>query len=82
FILMDIKLPGMDGVETYRRIKKIPLAPVVVMMTAYAMDKLIVDALDEGARAILYKPLEIEEVLAHVNMVKKDRQRSRGESAR
>jgi len=63
-ILMDIKMPLMDGVETYRRIKKIGPEVVVIMMTAYAVENLVQEALQEGAHGIIYKPLDIEEVIA------------------
>jgi len=63
-ILMDIKMPLMDGVETYRRIKKIRPEAVVIMMTAYAVEDLVQQALEEGAYGIVYKPLDIERVIA------------------
>ena len=62
-IFMDIKMPLMNGVETYKRIKKIRPTSVVIMMTAYSVDELIQEALKEGAYGILYKPFNIEKVL-------------------
>jgi len=62
-IFMDIKMPLMDGVETYKRIKQITPEAVVVMMTAYAVEDLIEEALQEGAYGIVYKPLDIERVV-------------------
>ena len=63
-IFMDIKMPLMDGVETYRRIKKIRPEAVVMMMTAYAVEDLVQQALEEGAYGIVYKPLDIGKVVA------------------
>lgn len=63
-IFMDIKMPVMDGVETYKRIKKIRPGAVVIMMTAYAVENLVQEALEEGAYGIIYKPLDIEKVVA------------------
>ena len=60
---MDIKMPVMDGVETYRRIKRIRPDPMVIMMTAYAVENLVDEALKEGAYSVLYKPLDMEKVL-------------------
>ena len=60
---MDIKMPVMDGVETYRRIKRIRPDPLVIMMTAYAVENLVDEALKEGAYSVLYKPLDMEKVL-------------------
>ena len=62
-IFMDIKMPVMDGVETYRKIKQIRLDPVVIMITAYSVQDLIDEALKEGAYSVLYKPLDMEKVL-------------------
>jgi len=70
-IFMDIKMPVMDGVETYRRIKQIRESAVVVMMTAYSVENLIQQALEEGAYGILYKPLGIEKV---VELIEKRKQ--------
>lgn len=65
-IFMDIKMPLLDGVETYKEIKKLRPEAVVMMMTAYAVEDLVVEALREGAYGIIYKPLDIEEVLATI----------------
>jgi len=63
-VFMDIKMPVMDGVETYRRIKKIRPEVVAVMMTAYAVEDLVQEALQEGAYGVIHKPLDIEKVIA------------------
>ena len=65
-IFLDIKMPHMNGVETYRRIKEIRPDAVVMMMTAYAVEDLVRQALQEGAHGILYKPLDIERVIVIV----------------
>jgi two-component system response regulator HydG len=62
-ILMDIKMPGMNGVQAFKEMRKILPEVNVVMMTAYAMEDLISEALQEGAYGVLYKPLEVEKVL-------------------
>ena len=69
-IFMDIKMPLMDGVETYRRIKKIRPEAVVMMMTAYAVEELVQQALEEGAYGIVYKPLDIGKVVAVIEEAK------------
>jgi len=75
-IFMDIKMPLMDGVETYRRIKKIRPEATVMMMTAYTVEDLVQQALEEGAYGIIYKPLDIEKVVALVEEAKKVKQGS------
>jgi CheY-like chemotaxis protein len=61
-IFMDIKMPVMNGVEAYKQIKKIRPGAKVIMMTAYAVEDLIGQALAEGAYEILYKPLDIKKM--------------------
>lgn len=58
-ILMDLKMPGIDGVEAYRQIR--PLCPnaFVIFMTAYS--SLVDDARGEGAAEVLTKPLDPEQ---------------------
>jgi DNA-binding NtrC family response regulator len=66
-IFMDIKMPLMNGVETYKRIKKIRPDAIVIMMTAYSVDELIQEAIKEGAYGVLYKPLDLEKVIKLIN---------------
>ena len=73
-IFMDIKMPLMNGVETYKRIKKISPGVKVIMMTAYAVEDLVQEALEEGAYGIIYKPLDIQKVLAIVRKANKNKQ--------
>jgi DNA-binding NtrC family response regulator len=74
-ILLDIKMPVMDGIETHRRIKEIRPDTTVVMMTAYAVEDLVEQALEDGAYGILYKPLDMEEV---VSLIEELREAKRG----
>lgn len=74
-IFMDIKMPQMDGVEAYRGIKKIRSA-VVVMMTAYAVDGLVEEALQEGAYGVIYKPLDMAEVFGLVDEIMERKQKA------
>ena len=61
--LIDIKMPGINGVETFKEMKKLSPDTHVIMMTAYAVEDLIEEAIQEGVSTILYKPLNIEEIL-------------------
>lgn len=65
-IFMDIQMPVMNGVETLKAIRKIQPSAAVVMMTAYAVEDLVREALEAGAYGILYKPVDIDEVAALV----------------
>lgn len=73
-IFMDIKMPVLDGVETFERIKEIRSDAVVIMMTAYAVEDLIQKALREGAYGIIYKPLDIEKTVASIEGVQKKKE--------
>jgi DNA-binding NtrC family response regulator len=59
-VLMDIKMPVMDGVETFKKMKRIIPDVPVIMVTAYAVEDLIREALREGAFGCLSKPLDFE----------------------
>jgi two-component system response regulator HydG len=66
-ILMDIKMPIMNGVESYKEIKRIRPQSVVVMMTAYAAQDLVAEALREGVYGVWYKPVEIKKIVELVD---------------
>jgi DNA-binding NtrC family response regulator len=57
-VLLEIKLPGMDGLEVLRLIKESYCSTLVVMMTASASIESAVEAMKEGAGHCLLKPLE------------------------
>jgi DNA-binding NtrC family response regulator len=57
-VLVDIKMPGMDGMELQRHIKKIDNTIVVIVITAYATVDTAVEAMKEGAYDYLSKPVD------------------------
>lgn len=61
-VFLDIKMPGINGVQTFREIKKLRPESLVVMMTGFDVGELIDDAFDEGAICIVYKPFEIGQI--------------------
>jgi PAS domain S-box-containing protein len=62
-VLMDVRMPGIDGVEAFRRIRQQRQGVRVIMMSAYSVDELEKVALAEGAVAFLRKPLQIDSVV-------------------
>lgn len=77
-ILLDIKLPGMNGVETLKAIRRQCPESMVVMMTAYTLPDLIKKAEEEGALATLTKPLDMNKVLAFLRELQGSRRSDRG----
>lgn len=71
-ILLDLMLPGLNGIEICRRIRKVSEVPII-MLTAKdeVMDK--VAGLDSGADDYLTKPFAIEELLARMRVALKRR---------
>ncbi len=66
-VLLDIWMPGMDGIETLREIKrKFPNIPVV-MITGHGTIESAVDATKSGAYDFLEKPLSIDKVMVTIN---------------
>jgi DNA-binding NtrC family response regulator len=70
-VLMDIKMPGINGVETFKEVKRISPSTKVIMMTAYAVENLIKAALEEGCYGIIYKPLDIDKVMDLIEKAEK-----------
>lgn len=65
-VLLDVKLPGMDGLEVLSRIKERHPELAVVMMTAYGSERVAAEALKRGADDYLIKPLDNNEPVPSV----------------
>lgn len=72
-VLSDIKMPEVNGVELYRVIKAGQPDMPVVLMTAYFDDKLVREGLEEGAIAVLTKPLDMNKLLGFFSTLCKKR---------
>ena len=59
-IFTDIRMPGMNGTEVYRRLKVLSPRSRVIVMTGYGLEELIQEALDLGAFADIRKPFDLE----------------------
>jgi diguanylate cyclase (GGDEF)-like protein len=69
-ILLDIKMPGMDGVKTLERIKEFRPEAGVIMMTAYSMEEFVEDSLRKGAYTCLFKPIDVGKMLDAIQKVR------------
>jgi len=56
-------MPGMNGVETYKEMKKVHLQAKVIMFTAYSAEELVSEAYREGVTKVMYKPLKVDSVI-------------------
>lgn len=63
-IFLDMRMPGIGGVETLREIKKISPETRVVMITAYVDKDSEKEAMREGADTVIYKPFGVKETMA------------------
>lgn len=68
-ILMDVRMPGIDGVEAFRHIRRHQEGVRVILMSAYSTEALKEAALDEGAIAFLSKPLDLQKVIDLIDEV-------------
>ena len=62
-IIMDVRMPGMDGLETLQRIRDIKPDMQVIMMTAFSTTEKAIEAMRLGAYDYIAKPFENEELL-------------------
>lgn len=65
-ILLDMKMPGMDGLELLRRLQLVSCRSKVIMMTAYGELDMLDEATKLGALAHFTKPFDIEELRSEV----------------
>ena len=68
-VLMDIRMPKMDGIEATRLITALPSSPRVIVLTTFDLDEYVVSAIGAGASGFLLKDAPPEEMLAAVRTV-------------
>lgn len=71
-VLMDIKMPGIDGVATLKIIKELMPELPVVLMSAYAAEEQVAEAKRHGASTVLGKPIDFKQILSFLSLLQKD----------
>ncbi len=68
-VLMDLRMPVMDGLEATRRLLAEPGAPRVVVLTTFDLDEHVYDAMKAGASGFLLKDVRPERLVAAIHAV-------------
>ncbi|MGY1617431.1 response regulator [Geodermatophilus sp. SYSU D00691] len=68
-VLMDVRMPRLDGVAATREIARWPRRPRVLVLTTFDLDEVVDDALDAGADGFLLKRATPEELVAGIRTV-------------
>jgi len=76
-VLLDLSMPGMDGLETLKQLMQTPSPPEVIMMTAFGTIRSAVEAMRLGAFDYLSKPFDNEALLLTVDRALERRRLSR-----
>jgi DNA-binding NtrC family response regulator len=74
-VLADLKMPGMDGLELYRRLKRLDEHVIMIIMTAHGTIESSVSAMKEGVYDYVTKPLIMDELLVTLSKAMRDRKR-------
>jgi two-component system, NtrC family, response regulator HydG len=61
--ILDVRLPGMDGVSLFKKLSERHPAATYVLMTAFTTDDRVAEALEAGVRAVLPKPVAVQTLM-------------------
>ncbi len=65
-VILDVKMPGMDGIETLEKLKKSYPLTEVVMLTGHATVESAIEGMKKGAYDYLMKPCDIDQLMQKV----------------
>ncbi len=66
-VLLDLKIPGMDGIETLKAIKKFNSTIEVIMLTGHGDTRSVEEGMKSGAFEYIMKPVDIGELTIKIN---------------
>jgi two-component system response regulator AtoC len=75
-VLLDVRMPGKDGLSLLREIREQPRPPVVLIMTAYGNSGLAIEAMKLGAYDYVTKPLHFDQLLIQLERAVSNRMQS------
>lgn len=83
-VILDVAMPGMDGIETLQKIKGIKPLTEVIMLTGHATVETAIEGMKLGAHDYLMKPCETDDLVSKINRAfeKKKEQEERIREAR
>ena len=67
-VLLDVLMPGMDGIETLREIKRIKPMTEVIMLTGHASVEVGIEGMKAGAFNYIMKPFDPNELITEINL--------------
>lgn len=62
-VVMDLRMPGLDGIEATRRLSRLPASPAVIVLTMFDDDDSVFAAMRAGARGYLLKGADQDEIV-------------------
>ena len=68
-ILLDIKMPGMNGMEVLEKLNKLENRPEDIMVSGHGETQYVVDSVKLGAAEFINKPFDVNEIEIHINTV-------------
>jgi DNA-binding NtrC family response regulator len=78
-VILDLKMPGMDGIEILKTIKKIDQSIEVIMLTGHGDKESVQEGMESGAFEYIMKPIDIEELISKINIAKEKRDKNKTE---
>jgi DNA-binding NtrC family response regulator len=79
-VVLDVKMPGMDGIAALREIKKLSPDVEVLLLTGHATVESAVEGLNAGASDYLVKPCNLDELIRKINDAFEKRRHLKGGS--
>ena len=73
-VLLDVLMPGMNGIDTLKEIKKLKPRTEVIMLTGHASVEVGIEGMKAGAFNYIMKPFDPSELVAEINLAYEQRQ--------